>query len=89
MHWCDVQQAKGWESLEENVRRWKAAAKPQWSEADIEEAAQYLNDTIYRYRFPTGRGRESFSTWNPSPSRQFQASSLQCETLLAESKRVA
>ncbi len=57
MHWRDARQAKDWESFEENVRRWQAAAKLQWSEADIEEVAQHLNDTIYRYRRPTDRGR--------------------------------
>ena len=57
MHCLDTRQAKGWESLEENVRRWQAAAKLQWSQADLEEVAQHLNDTIYCYRPPTDRGR--------------------------------
>lgn len=52
MHWRDARQAKDWEGLKDQVRRWQAAAKLEWSEADITEVADHLNSTIYRYPRP-------------------------------------
>jgi len=49
MHWRDQRQAKDWESLKAQVRRWQATAGLQWSDADIAEVARHLNQTIYHY----------------------------------------
>ena len=49
MHWREKHEVTDWASLKAQVRRWQATASLQWSEADIEEVARHLNDTIYRY----------------------------------------
>lgn len=49
MHWRDQRQARDWDSLKAQVRRWQGNAALGWSDADIAEVARHLNDTIYRY----------------------------------------
>lgn len=49
MHWRDERQARDWDSLKAQVRRWQGNAGLAWSDADIVEVARHLNDTIYRY----------------------------------------
>jgi len=48
VHWRDKRSAQDWPGLKEEVRRWQAAARLGWSEADIVAVARYLNETIYR-----------------------------------------
>lgn len=52
MHWRTLQQARDWDTLRAQVRRWQAAATLGWSEADIDEVARHLNDTIYQFPQP-------------------------------------
>ena len=52
VHWRESRQARGWDGLKAQVRRWQGNAALGWSEADIVEVALHLNDTIYR--FPQG-----------------------------------
>ncbi|MBK7062738.1 MAG: cytochrome c [Rubrivivax sp.] len=48
MHWRDKRLVTDWDSLKTQVRRWQATAQLNWSEADIDDVARYLNDSIYR-----------------------------------------
>ena len=47
VHWRDKRAAKDWPGLKEEVRRWQAADRLGWSEADVLAVARHLNDTIY------------------------------------------
>ena len=49
LHWRDKKLAHNWDTLKAQVARWQAAAKLEWSDADIVEVSRYLNETIYRY----------------------------------------
>jgi len=49
LHWRDQRQARDWDSLKAQVRRWQGNAGLGWSEADVTEVARHLNDTIYRF----------------------------------------
>lgn len=49
VHWRDGRKATDWSSLKAQVRRWQGNAGLKWSDADIEEVARYLNESIYRY----------------------------------------
>lgn len=49
MHWRDDKQAKDWNGIQMQVRRWQAIAGLRWSDADITEVSRYLNNTIYKY----------------------------------------
>ena len=49
MHWRENKRATDWDSLKVQVRRWQGNASLQWGDADINEVARHLNDTIYRY----------------------------------------
>lgn len=49
MHWRDKRVATDWATLTFQVRRWQGVASLGWSEADVLEVANYLNDSIYRF----------------------------------------
>jgi mono/diheme cytochrome c family protein len=49
MHWRQKKLATDWDTLKAQVQRWQGVAGLEWSEAEVEEVARYLNDTIYRY----------------------------------------
>jgi mono/diheme cytochrome c family protein len=49
MHWRERREARDWDSLKAQVRRWQANAGLGWSDDDIVAVARHLNDTIYRY----------------------------------------
>ena len=49
MHWRDQKQARDWDGLKAQVRRWQGNAGLYWSDADIVEVARHLNDTIYSF----------------------------------------
>ena len=52
MHWRTLRQARDWDTLKAQVRRWQASANLRWSEADITAVATHLNDTIYQFPVP-------------------------------------
>ena len=56
MHWRENKLATTWDALKAQVRRWQGVARLEWSEADVEEVARYLNETIYRYPEPARVG---------------------------------
>lgn len=49
MHWRTLKQARDWDTLKAQVARWQDVAKLGWSDADVEEVARYLNQTIYQF----------------------------------------
>ena len=68
MHWRAQRQARDWDTLKAQVRRWQAVVSLRWSEADINDVARYLNDTIYQFpRQMSGVGREPGASvqWAP------------------------
>jgi mono/diheme cytochrome c family protein len=57
MHWRQNKLATNWDTLMAQVRRWQGVAGLGWSQAEVEEVARYLNDTIYRYSEPARVGQ--------------------------------
>lgn len=55
MHWRDARAATDWAGLKAQVHRWQATSQLNWSEADVDEVARYLNQRFYRYAMPTAR----------------------------------
>ena len=55
MHWRTLKQARDWDSLKAQVRRWQATANLGWTEADITDVARHLNETIYQFPQPDER----------------------------------
>ena len=55
MHWRTNKQARDWDSLKAQVRRWQATANLGWTEADITDVARHLNETIYQFPQPEER----------------------------------
>ena len=53
MHWRSNKAATDWSSLKTEVRRWQGNARLAWTDADIDEVARHLNDSIYRFARPT------------------------------------
>jgi hypothetical protein len=56
MHWRQKKLATTWDTLKAQVQRWQGVAGLDWSEAEIEEVARHLNETIYRYPEPARVG---------------------------------
>jgi cytochrome c5 len=55
MHWRTRKQARDWDSLKAQVRRWQATANLGWTEADVTDVARHLNETIYQFPQPHER----------------------------------
>ena len=49
MHWRANKQARDWATLRAQVARWQQTAGLGWSEADVDDVARHLNDTIYHF----------------------------------------
>lgn len=49
VHWREGRRATNWGSLLFQVRRWQDVTGLQWSEADVQAVARYLNDSFYRF----------------------------------------
>lgn len=75
MHWRDNRVATDWLSLKAQVRRWQGVASLAWTERDILEVTQYLNESIYRFK-QTADPRTSIgpSTAAPGPVPPRQSS---------------
>ena len=52
MHWREKKAAVNWPSLKALVRRWQGEEKLDWSDADVDEVARYLNTRFYRFEAP-------------------------------------
>lgn len=59
MHWRAQRQARDWESLKGQVRRWQNTANLRWTETDITDVARHLNETIYQFPEPQERAHLS------------------------------
>jgi hypothetical protein len=59
MHWRAQRQARDWDTLKNQVRRWQATANLRWTEADITDVARHLNETIYQFPEPQERAQLS------------------------------
>ena len=49
VHWRDAKVVTSWPTLVEQVRRWQAIEKLQWTDDDILQVARHLNTAIYGY----------------------------------------
>lgn len=56
VHWRDQRLVNDWDSLLGQVRHWQARALLEWSDADIQEVARYLNRAVYRLPTPGRQG---------------------------------
>ena len=56
IHWRAANAARDWTMLRAQVQRWQAQAGQSWSDDDVDEVVRYLNDTIYHFPAPRGRG---------------------------------
>jgi mono/diheme cytochrome c family protein len=56
IHWRNAKLATDWASLSAQVRRWQANTGLQWTDEEIDEVANYLNRTIYK--FPGGAPKQ-------------------------------
>jgi hypothetical protein len=58
IHWRTNRRAIDWDTLKFQVRRWQGVLNLGWTEADTDDVAHFLNDTIYRFpRQVSGGGR--------------------------------
>lgn len=55
MHWRTLKQARDWDSLQAQVRRWQGIARLGWNETDIADVTRHLNDSIYQFPEPQPR----------------------------------
>lgn len=57
VHWRDRQQARDWATLKAEVFRWQAAAHLGWTDAEVDDVTDYLNDTVYHFAVPQEQAR--------------------------------
>lgn len=50
--WHALGQARDWDSLRSQVRRWQEDGNPGWSESEIDEVARSLNRAVFRFVEP-------------------------------------
>ncbi len=55
VHWRDKKLATDWRSLTAQVRRWQANAALGWSDDDILQVAQHLNERYYLFPRPVAQ----------------------------------
>ena len=56
MHWRVNRQAVDWDTLKFQVSRWQGVLNLGWTEADVNDVARYLNDSIYKFPRQVSRG---------------------------------
>jgi hypothetical protein len=52
LYWREIGQARDWEGLKAQLRRWQQLANPGWDEERIEEVARALNNAVFRFAEP-------------------------------------
>ena len=52
VHWREQRLVTNWESLKHWVRHWQREARLNWSDDEINDVAQHLNNLFYRFRPP-------------------------------------
>jgi mono/diheme cytochrome c family protein len=50
LHWREQRQARDWDSLKAQVRRWQGTAGLGWSDEDIVAVARHLHDRVSQAR---------------------------------------
>ena len=55
-YWGELGQARDWEGLKLQVRRWQQVTAPGCSETEIEQMARNLNQAVFRFAMPMGDG---------------------------------
>jgi len=56
LYWREVAQARDWEGLKAQLRRWHQLAHPGWDEAQVDEVASALNAAVFRFAVPAPAG---------------------------------
>jgi mono/diheme cytochrome c family protein len=56
IHWRANRRAMDWETLKLQVLRWQGVLNLGWTEADANDVAHYLDDTIYHFPRQVSRG---------------------------------
>jgi hypothetical protein len=56
LYWRDIAQARDWDGLKAQLRRWQQLSNPGWDEQQVEEVARALNAAVFRFAEP-GIGR--------------------------------
>lgn len=51
-YWRELEQARDWDSLKAQLRRWQRVANPGWDEAQIDEVTRALNQAVFRFAEP-------------------------------------
>lgn len=51
-YWRELEQARDWEGLKAQLRRWQQVANPGWDEAQIDEVTRALNQAVFRFAEP-------------------------------------
>ncbi len=52
LYWRELEQARDWDSLKAQLRRWHQVANPGWDGAQIEEVTRALNQAVFRFAEP-------------------------------------
>jgi hypothetical protein len=55
-YWGELGQARDWEGLKLQVRRWQQVTAPGCSESEVEQMARHLNQAVFRFAMPMGEG---------------------------------
>ena len=55
IHWRDRKLAVDWPSLRQQVSRWQANSRLQWTDDQINEVTRYLNGAMYHFPEPQQR----------------------------------
>jgi hypothetical protein len=52
LYWRDIAQARDWDGLKAQLRRWQQVANPGWDEAQVDDVARALNAAVFRFAEP-------------------------------------
>lgn len=65
VHWRELRLASDWPTLKAQVLRWQAIGQLGWSEAEVGDVTQYLNETIYHFVQPRAQARSGARAGSP------------------------
>lgn len=54
VHWRERRLATDWNSLQAQVTRWQTMGRLNWSPEDIAAVTEYLNESFYGFKSPSG-----------------------------------
>ena len=67
MHWRGRKLVTDWPSLKEQVRRWQAVQRLNWSEDDIVQVSRHLNSLFYKVKETGAVGQSAAIRATPWP----------------------